>query len=160
MLVAALAAAGVLTAGAPAAGGTGGAAGPARAGATSAIPATPDAELTAPDAVSAAAIARLQGAPVEVLGERTETSSVFAMPDGTAMAGSASGPVWVRKGGDGTSAADWAPVDLTLGVRADGSVAPVAQGAGLVLSGGGSSALASVTDPRSGVVDVRRVGRW
>jgi len=49
-----------------------------------------------------------------VLGERTETASVFALPDGTMAAGIASGPVWVRRGGDGTRDEDWAAVDLRV----------------------------------------------
>src|SRR5665648_379075 len=44
-------------------------------------PAAQDAgPLTAPDAVTAMAIARLENAPVEVMGERTETTVVFALP--------------------------------------------------------------------------------
>lgn len=91
---------------------------------------------TAPDAVTAATIARLAGEPVEVMGERTELGSVFALADGTYAAGQATGPVWVRRGGDGLAVEDWAPVDLTLEVGEDGLVRPVAQTAGLVLSGG------------------------
>jgi hypothetical protein len=44
--------------------------------------ASTDQLLTAPDAVSAAAIARLQDQPVEVLAERSEAGSVFVLPDG------------------------------------------------------------------------------
>ena len=114
-----------------------------------------DGTLSAPDALSAAAIARLQNAPVEVLAERTEFGSVFILPDGTRAAGVASGPVWVRRGGDGTRASDWSAVDLTLKVASDGSVRPVAQVGDLTLSGGssqtsGSVDLAAVTDSRSG----------
>lgn len=70
--------------------------------------------LTAPDPISARTIAQLEGRPVEVMSERTPTTQVYAMPDGTTTMGAASGPVWVRRGGDGTDPADWAPVDLTL----------------------------------------------
>lgn len=96
----------------------------------------PTEPLTAPDAVTAATIARLEGVPVEVLGERTVTGSVFALPDGTMAAGAASGPVWVPVGGDGTAAEDWAPLDLTLRTEADGSVVAAAHPGHLVLSGG------------------------
>jgi RHS repeat-associated protein len=115
--------------------------------------------LTAADAVSAAAIARLEGKPVEVLAERTEAGSVFALPDGTMAAGVGSGPVWVREGdGDGTQPEDWAPVDLTLEKSADGTVRPVAQSGDLTLAGAsapqpGSTAvdLATITDLETGV---------
>lgn len=116
--------------------------------------------LTAPDVVSAAAIARLEDKPVEVLAERTEFRSVFVLPDGTMASGTGSGPVWVRQGdGDGTSEEDWSPVDLTLAAAEDGSVRPVAHTGDLVLAGEsdpdpatGSVTLASITDPASGVV--------
>lgn len=104
---------------------------------TSAAPAA-DADgepLTAPDAVSAATIARLEGVPVEVLADRTETGAVFALPDGTWAAGRSSGPVWVRTGGDGTAEADWAPVDVTLSAAADGTLRPTAHPADVVVSG-------------------------
>ena len=39
-----------------------------------------DVPLTAPDAITALGIARLENAPVEVMSERTETTSVFALP--------------------------------------------------------------------------------
>ncbi|ADG76302.1 YD repeat protein [Cellulomonas flavigena DSM 20109] len=102
--------------------------------------------LTAPDAVSAATIARLEGVPVEVLGERTADGSVFAMPDGTWAAGRSSGPVWVRTGGDGTAEDDWAAVDPTLEAADDGTLRPVAHPADVVVSG-------AVTEP-DGLVDV------
>lgn len=111
---------------------------------------------TAPDAVSARAIARLSGRPVEVIGERSTAGSVFALPDGTMAAGFASGPVWVRQGGDGTSEDDWAAVDLTLAAGDDGVVRPVAHPGGLELAGGTGGLsddveLVRVTDPETGV---------
>ena len=94
--------------------------------------------LEAPDAASALTIARLQGERVEVIGERTETSSTWALPDGSLATGQASAPVWVRTGdGDGTAGVDWAPVDLTLQVREDGSISPASYPAELTLAGGG-----------------------
>ncbi|HEY0237166.1 MAG TPA: DNRLRE domain-containing protein, partial [Friedmanniella sp.] len=118
-----------------------------------------DGPLTAPDAVSAAAIARLEDQPVEVLAERTEFGSVYVLPDGTMASGTGAGPVWVRQGdGDGTAEEDWAPVDLTLQAADDGTVRPVAQSGDLVLAGaadpepGASTVeLASVTDPTTGI---------
>lgn len=95
-----------------------------------------EAPLTAPDAVTAMTIARLEGKPVEVLGQRTMTGSVFALPDGTLAAGMASGPVWVPTGsGDGTAPEDWAALDLTLHANQDGSITPAAHPGALVLSG-------------------------
>ncbi|GAA3800588.1 DNRLRE domain-containing protein [Cellulomonas soli] len=115
--------------------------------------------LTAADAVSAQAIARLQNQPVEVIGERTEVGSVFALPDGRMASSQGAGPVWVREGGDGSAAEDWSPVDLTLEAQADGTVQPIAQGADLTLSGGSvlgpgteeATTLATLTEPASGV---------
>ncbi|KQY20151.1 hypothetical protein ASD16_21285 [Cellulomonas sp. Root485] len=111
--------------------------------------------LTASDEASARTIARLQDAPVEVMSQRTEFGSVFALPDGTMATGRGSGPVWVRQGGDGTNEQDWAAVDLTLQVSTDGAVRPVAQSGGLTFSGAstgdGPVDLVSTTDPDSGV---------
>lgn len=133
---------------------------PAKAAAP--VPAAPveaaaDEPLTAPDMASAKVIARLEDEPVEVLGERTESGSVFALPDGTAAAGQGSGPVWVRQGGDGTKPEDWAPVDLTLVARDDGTVGPVAQSGDLAFSGGTAANAATVdaavvTEPMTGAV--------
>lgn len=148
-----LCAAGIAAAGAPAA------AYPAPAAAQVATEPTAEeggADLTAPDVASARTIARLQGRPVEVLGERTEFGSVFVLPDGTMAAGQATGPVWVRQGGDGSQESDWAPVDLTLVAGDDGLVRPVAQPADVTFSGAADGAapfdLVSMTDPTSGVV--------
>lgn len=75
---------------------------------------------------------------VEVIGERTETSSTFALPDGTMSTGQAQGPIWLRTGsGDGTSAADWAPVDPTLEFDDDGTVRPKGHPSDLVIAGEG-----------------------
>ena len=71
-------------------------------------------DLTAPDAFSAQIQARLTKKKVEDLSQRTAMGSVFALPDGQWQQAIASGPVWVKKGGDGTSAEDWAPVNENL----------------------------------------------
>jgi len=110
-----------------------------------------DGTLQAPDSASAQTIARLQGERVEVVGERTKTSSTWALPDGTFASGLAGAPIWVRKGdGDGTAAADWAAVDLTLQRADDGSIRPKAHPAALVLAGAGTpenGALVQVEGP-------------
>ncbi len=138
--------------------------GPAEAATSPAEGSTPEvstsgaAPLTAPDAVSARITARLENQPVEVLGQRTETTSVFVLPDGTMAAAQGSGPVWVRQGdGDGTAAEDWAPVDLTLAVDDDGTVRPVAHPGSLEISGGstggtGPTDLVSITDAETDTV--------
>ena len=126
--------AGVLVAPSPAAaaprdGAAAEAAGPARRS---------DGGLEAPDIASARTIAALEGEQVEVVGERTPTSSTWVNPDGTLTQGQAPAPVWVRTGaGDGTTSADWAAVDLALEKKDDGSIAPKAHPADLVLAGAG-----------------------
>ncbi|MFI5934130.1 RHS repeat-associated core domain-containing protein [Actinoplanes sp. NPDC051494] len=110
--------------------GTGG-----RAVAAPAVP--PAAPGTAPacgdqqsDEVTAMAGARACGKAVENLAGRTETTEVFANPDGTWTAKIYSGPVRMRD-----DAGEWVPIDLTMRAEADGSVAPVAHPADVKLSG-------------------------
>ncbi|HEY3514326.1 DNRLRE domain-containing protein [Kribbella sp. NPDC051137] len=79
--------------------------------------------------------ARATGQRVEVTRERSETSTVYANPDGTYTAELSPTPVRVRQGGG------WAPVDNGLVTRADGSVGPKAAGTPLRFSGGGSEPL-------------------
>ncbi|MFJ5679831.1 DNRLRE domain-containing protein [Streptomyces sp. NPDC093097] len=71
----------------------------------------------AEDAASAALTARLQKRPIEILSERTETTTVWAQPDGTRRAEFAAGPVRFR---DENGA--WQDVDPTLTVGEDGTV--------------------------------------
>ncbi|WP_433538665.1 LamG-like jellyroll fold domain-containing protein [Micromonospora sp. CA-249363] len=82
-----------------------------------------------PDGVSAAVAAKLCGARVEVADQLSETTQVFANPDGTTTEERSLAPVRVRAGDR------WVPVDLTLERRADGSVAPKAHPRGLTFSG-------------------------
>ena len=106
--------------------------------APSAAPAQGSDELQAPDIATAQTIARSQQRRVEVVGERTESSTTWVNPDGSLTTGQATSPVWVRQGdGDGTKSTDWAPVDLTLAFDEDGNVQPKADPAGLVLAGAG-----------------------
>lgn len=74
-------------------------------------------QLTAerPDRVSAVLTARQQKSRVEITGERTETSSTWANPDGTLTTEVFSGPVRVRN-----DMGDLVPIDLSL--VADGKV--------------------------------------
>jgi hypothetical protein len=81
------------------------------------------------DVVSAAVAAKLCGARVEALGRRTETTQVFAEPDGTLTEERAMAPVRVKNG------EKWDDVDLTLIRDADGSVVPRVHARNLRFSG-------------------------
>ncbi|MFD4908921.1 ricin-type beta-trefoil lectin domain protein [Kitasatospora purpeofusca] len=84
----------------------------------------------APDAASAMLSARLQGHRVEVTGERTETTTLWANPDGTLTQDRSVGPIRKRVGDT------WASVDTTLVETADGRVAPKVHPADVVFAGG------------------------
>jgi Concanavalin A-like lectin/glucanases superfamily len=102
--------------------------------------ADPSPDGTTPaDYAAASAQAQAAGSQVEVVGQRSETTQVFANPDGTFTASAASRPVRVHQA-DGS----WADVDPTLRRNADGSVGPVAALGGLRLSGGGNGPLATL----------------
>ncbi|WP_112471275.1 LamG-like jellyroll fold domain-containing protein [Streptomyces triticisoli] len=66
-------------------------------------------------------------------GATTESSEVFANPDGTFTQEMNAAPVRARRG-DGT----WAPIDTTLVREADGSVRAKGTAVGVTFSGGGS----------------------
>ncbi|MEV7583375.1 LamG domain-containing protein [Streptomyces erythrochromogenes] len=93
---------------------------------------------TAPTSESAKALVEAvrSGRPVEVQGERTESSTTYANPDGRSFRLDQSAvPVRVKgRGGN------WVAPDVTLEIRADGTVGPKAAMAGLSLSGGGDAA--------------------
>lgn len=114
--------------------------------------------LTAPDGVSAQVNARLAGVRVEDLSQRTESTSTYALPDGSWQTAMSLSPVWVRTGGDGTAEEDWAAFDADLVEWTDGSFRPGAHPGGVVLSGeaeaggDGEVVVASLTDPATGVV--------
>ncbi len=73
--------------------------------------------------------AAAQDRRVEVVGARTETTTLWANPDGTMSLETHAGPVRFRKGGT------WVPVDTTLVRGADGSVRPKGHPHGLRLAG-------------------------
>jgi hypothetical protein len=117
---------------------------PAPAAAGGAVPrsTTPVAEAAAAggvegatEAARAAETARRTGEPVEIVGERTETSRVFANPSGTRTLEQYVLPVRVRRDGR------WVPVDTRLVRDPDGTVSPVATPVRLRLSGGGTDPL-------------------
>jgi RHS repeat-associated protein len=98
---------------------------------------TPAVELVTerPDLVSAMVTARAQGSRVEILSERTETSTSWANPDGTISVDAYDGQIRYRD-----NHGDWQSVDLGMAVAADGSVAPRHHGQGLKLAGATSGA--------------------
>jgi hypothetical protein len=75
---------------------------------------------------------------VVVDAETTETSQVTANPNGTFTLTESSAPVRVQQGGS------WVPVSTDLSRRADGTVAPAATATGVVFSGGGNGAMATL----------------
>ncbi|MGW6708657.1 LamG-like jellyroll fold domain-containing protein, partial [Streptomyces sp. NPDC054956] len=91
--------------------------------------------------------AKKSGKPVEVVGERTDSTTTFANPDGKSMRLDMSAvPVRVKaKSGSG-----WVAPDATLEVRADGTIGPKAAVAGVSFSGGGDA---------SQLVTIERDGR-
>ncbi|MFC4500641.1 MULTISPECIES: LamG domain-containing protein [Streptomyces] len=107
------------------------------AGATSAL-ADDGAAATAADRTAesqASALAAKTGERVAVDAATTDSSQVFANPDGTFTQESNAAPVRAQKD-DGT----WAPIDTTLVRKTDGSVRAKNTTAGLTFSGGGSGA--------------------
>src|SRR6266545_4281992 len=102
---------------------------PAHAAPRPAAPAKPACPAQRPDETSAAIAAKLCGSRVEVTSRLSETTQVWANPDGTLTAERHLAPVRVRQGDR------WVPVDLTLQRQPDGSVAPKAHPVGLRLSG-------------------------
>ncbi|MBN6052595.1 hypothetical protein JYK22_11695, partial [Nonomuraea sp. RK-328] len=83
-----------------------------------------------PDRVSAALSARLQGSRVLVSGETTETTLVYANPDGTITLEASSEPVRVKRGDS------WASIDTNL-VAQNGVFKPKASLADTAFSSGG-----------------------
>lgn len=93
-----------------------------------------------PDATSAMIAARASGVRVEDLSQRTETTQVFANPDGTWTSETADAPVRVRD-----DKGDWHDIDTTL-VNTDGGLAPKYAATDVVLSNGGDKTFAAMTE--------------
>ncbi|MFF5789321.1 DNRLRE domain-containing protein [Streptomyces sp. NPDC012693] len=85
----------------------------------------------AADLPSATVAARLSGKRVEALAERTESTTTWANPDGTATTESSSGPVRFRDKTAGT----WRIVDINLTKSVDGSIVAKHHPLGLKLGG-------------------------
>ncbi|MFI1018623.1 DNRLRE domain-containing protein [Streptomyces sp. NPDC020965] len=94
-------------------------------------PPRPTGKPVAGDDTTAAILqARLRGKRVEAIGERTETRTVWANPDGTLTEDRAAGPIRFR-----TKGGSWSSVDVGLVKRADGRVGSKAHPLGLTLAG-------------------------
>jgi hypothetical protein len=92
--------------------------------------------MTEQDALAAAAASDER---VEVVELRSETTQVFAEPDGRLVAESAAVPQRIRRD-DG----EWAPVELALEKAADGTLRPRASVADVRFSGGGDGPLVTL----------------
>ncbi|MFI5528975.1 RHS repeat-associated core domain-containing protein [Kitasatospora sp. NPDC051853] len=99
---------------------------------------------SAQDLASARVLARLSGQRVEVLGERTETSTTWVNKDGSLTTELAAAPIRFQRDGQ------WADVDLTLQQAQDGSVAPKAHPHGLKLGGAGGTPVGSLREAKAG----------
>jgi putative amidase-like protein/Big-like domain-containing protein len=80
------------------------------------------------------------GDPVAVTADFTQTTQVFANPDGTLTANIAPGPMQVT---DPTSDTGWQPIDTTLQQTPDG-IQPVATVSDMTFSDGGAGQMASM----------------
>ncbi len=100
--------------------------------------------LEAADERSALLAAELEGAEVEILSARTETSTTWARPDGSFRVDSALSPIRVRRGDS------WEPVDYRI-VKRGGKVLPAAAPFDVRFGDGTSRMLASLTAGNTGV---------
>jgi hypothetical protein len=98
----------------------------AAAGSSGAAPAGPAQDR---DAVAARLTAEAQGRRIEVVGARTENTTLWANPDGTMSVESFAGPIRFRENGH------WVPVDVSLVKNPDGSVRAKSHPRGLKLAG-------------------------
>ena len=115
---------------------------PATAHADGSAPVAPDPET------AASAQAQATGAPVTVDADTTAYTQTVANPDGSFTLTDQAVPVRVAQ------ASDWVPVDPTLRVQPDGTVAPGAVESSVTFSDGGTGALATVTDPAGHSVSI------
>ncbi|MFM7030469.1 MAG: RHS repeat-associated core domain-containing protein [Micrococcales bacterium] len=82
----------------------------------------PAESYTAPDEVSGHSKAIALNHKIEILGDRTETTTVWANPDGSYTSDEASAPIRVA---EATAADGWRSLDYTLAADASGRVSPV-----------------------------------
>jgi RHS repeat-associated protein len=90
--------------------------------------------LERPDQGAAFALARAEDKRVEVTGQRTEFSTLWANPDGTLTAESSTGPVRAKD-----ASGEWAPLDTVLTKTAKGHFSPVNVMDPFTVSGGSSA---------------------
>ncbi|AXG77659.1 DNRLRE domain-containing protein [Streptomyces paludis] len=107
---------------------------------------SPAAVTEATDTDSARVAARLAGKRVEVLSERTESSTTWANPDGTVTVDTFGGPVRYE---DDLSGA-WRDIDVALVQRRNGVVEAAAHPLGLTLAGRTSAADAARIEASGG----------
>ncbi|MFH9299042.1 DNRLRE domain-containing protein [Streptomyces sp. NPDC017520] len=88
-----------------------------------------DKAAEAPDEVSARVAAAAQERQIEVLGARTENTTLWANPDGTMTQETHAGPVRFREG------TTWSAIDVDLEKAEDGSVRAKSHPRGLELAG-------------------------
>ncbi|WP_331770115.1 FG-GAP-like repeat-containing protein (plasmid) [Embleya sp. NBC_00888] len=112
---------------------------PDNAPAASATP-TDDAAAKAQAEATATAQAKRTGVPVPVPELTTETDTVTALPNGNLALKRTIEPARTKKTGT------WRELDPTLAKAADGTVRPASTTGDLVLGGGGSKLLASMTN--------------
>ncbi|MFF0717061.1 LamG-like jellyroll fold domain-containing protein [Streptomyces bauhiniae] len=104
--------------------------------------ASADADAPPSEGQQALAQAQQSGQRVEVMGERTERTTVYANPDGYSFTLEDSVvPVRVAQPDGG-----WQAPDATLRKRSDGSIEPKAAAAEMTFSGGGRAQLARIED--------------
>ncbi|MET0492968.1 MAG: LamG domain-containing protein [Actinoplanes sp.] len=99
-------------------------------------PAKPRERATEAEAIAAAVASDSR---VEVTGGRSETTQVFAEPDGHLTLEATAVPQRVRR-----ATGEWVPVDLSLREAADGTVRPGASVADVRFSGGGTGSLVTL----------------
>ncbi|MEU1516243.1 DNRLRE domain-containing protein [Streptomyces sp. NPDC005811] len=105
---------------------------------TQAGPATTSGSAQAQDEASAVLTARLQGRKIEVLSARTTDSTTYALPSGELETEAYAGPVRVKQDGA------WEDIDTSLS-DTGADLTPAAAAAGIAVSDGGDTDLASVT---------------
>ncbi|MFI6316778.1 FG-GAP-like repeat-containing protein [Nonomuraea sp. NPDC050556] len=98
----------------------------------------PTAQATADPGGAALTEARRTGQRVEVEPARTETTEVFAEPDGTMTAQQHLRPVRARVGGE------WRAIDPTLKANPDGTLSPAVSTFAMTFSGGGTGPMATL----------------
>ncbi|WP_153183248.1 hypothetical protein [Streptomyces sp. E5N91] len=113
---------------------------PSAAAATSAVAEDSAPPTPAPSSADKAArLAVETGQPVEIIDRREENAETFANPDGTTTRRQYAAPIWSRYQGV------WKKADPSMVQHPDGTVGPASPVFGMAFSGGGDTALATMT---------------